>query len=118
MPRGATPSRWCVCQFHHFRTGSLSKYSKAARFFYRAAMRCPVLLCGPVPVAFAIRPLAGNAVFLTAQPVLETIPTTSYTAAEIIRLRALPCAETLRLLLLPQASQLRSDTRVALVRSG
>src|SRR5688572_6478722 len=18
MPRGATPSRWCVCQFHHF----------------------------------------------------------------------------------------------------
>ena len=33
MPRGATPSRWCVCQFHHFRTGSLSKYSKAARLF-------------------------------------------------------------------------------------
>ena len=23
MPRGATPSRWCVCQFHHF--GYLSK---------------------------------------------------------------------------------------------
>ena len=20
MPFGATPSRWCVCQFHHFRT--------------------------------------------------------------------------------------------------
>src|SRR5579885_2106931 len=20
MPLGATPSRWCVCQFHHFRT--------------------------------------------------------------------------------------------------
>src|SRR5271169_750873 len=20
MPRGATPSRWCVCQFHHFRS--------------------------------------------------------------------------------------------------
>ena len=20
MPHGATPSRWCVCQFHHFRT--------------------------------------------------------------------------------------------------
>jgi hypothetical protein len=22
MPFGATPSRWCVCQFHHFRTGA------------------------------------------------------------------------------------------------
>jgi hypothetical protein len=24
MPRGATPSRWCVCQFHHF--GCLRNY--------------------------------------------------------------------------------------------
>ena len=23
MPLGATPSRWCVCQFHHFRIGEL-----------------------------------------------------------------------------------------------
>jgi hypothetical protein len=23
MPLGATPSRWCVCQFHHFRAAKL-----------------------------------------------------------------------------------------------
>ena len=29
MPFGATPSRWCVCQFHHFRFGikNLKLYS-------------------------------------------------------------------------------------------
>jgi hypothetical protein len=24
MPYGATPSRWCVCQFHHFRIRGLN----------------------------------------------------------------------------------------------
>jgi len=23
MPFGATPSRWCVCQFHHFRLSTV-----------------------------------------------------------------------------------------------
>jgi hypothetical protein len=25
MPLGATPSRWCVCQFHHFRATTLNQ---------------------------------------------------------------------------------------------
>src|SRR6185312_15252069 len=41
MPLGATPSRWCVCQFHHFRTRKkghqrgITHYSRVVlRLFY------------------------------------------------------------------------------------
>src|SRR6185312_7880493 len=37
MPLGATPSRWCVCQFHHFRTLvllSFGKYNKTGPQIY------------------------------------------------------------------------------------
>ncbi len=29
-PYGATPSRWCVCQFRHFRTGGENEILAAA----------------------------------------------------------------------------------------
>src|ERR1700733_981779 len=30
MPLGATPSRWCVCQFHHFRAATLLYFQLVA----------------------------------------------------------------------------------------
>ena len=46
MPRGATPSRWCVCQFHHF--GEVEK-------------RCYLVCVGSVFVGSAL--LAGSGAF-------------------------------------------------------
>src|SRR6185436_19633550 len=46
-PRGATPSRWCVCQFHHF--GEVERGLKPATtglflFRRRWSWRCALLL--------------------------------------------------------------------------
>src|SRR5262250_3218376 len=47
MPFGATPSRWCVCQFHHFRTlqlldtNDLASCSKKDEFRYTRPLARP-----------------------------------------------------------------------------
>src|SRR5262245_14082017 len=38
-PRGATPSRWCVCQFHHF------GFSNSSRYFFSGVGAAGVLCC-------------------------------------------------------------------------
>jgi len=55
MPFGATPSRWCVCQFHHFRSRKQlpacanTRLSLRARSLYQAGMEtcCPQALLAP-----------------------------------------------------------------------
>src|SRR6267142_2361659 len=47
MPRGATPSRWCVCQFHHF--GCFAIHSRALKPSMGAPFCRPLLFlrsCG------------------------------------------------------------------------
>src|ERR1700733_2618388 len=41
MPLGATPSRWCVCQFHHFRAQKLLYFSVTC-WISRLVFRCGV----------------------------------------------------------------------------
>ena len=90
MPRGATPSRWCVCQFHHFgcfksaihgRAQAIhgSAFLPAATFSeeLRAEPACSSAVvaaaeqeaAGPVdPVAPAVERAAGPAVWPVAAP--------------------------------------------------
>src|SRR5205809_7998907 len=82
MPRGATPSRWCVCQFHHFgevfisfpvslaepeRSAAVavvvpSPVAAVARAPAVAAGRAPAVSAGPAPaVAGGRAPAVGAA---------------------------------------------------------
>ncbi len=40
MPLGATPSRWCVCQFHHFRSEKLLTFNHLAGKPLRVCCGC------------------------------------------------------------------------------
>ena len=69
MPRGATPSRWCVCQFHHF--GYLRSLLLRLLLMARELLLCrrcrvpePAVLLSLVPAAAAggaVAPAAGVA---------------------------------------------------------
>jgi hypothetical protein len=53
---GATPSRWCVCQFHHFRTRALCREQYTSRL--GAGNREPEA-CSAEPEAGNVKPGAG-----------------------------------------------------------
>src|ERR1700743_354508 len=40
MPLGATPSRWCVCQFHHFRTSKLPCFQLLNQCILEGPINC------------------------------------------------------------------------------
>ena len=60
MPLGATPSRWCVCQFHHFRAQKLALFA-TTWWVLRLVLRCGVsifvthLYTVPLERSFSLR---------------------------------------------------------------
>ena len=51
MPRGATPSRWCVCQFHHF-----GFFNRALRGWRSPSMGAPIFTSSVRPEPAQARP--------------------------------------------------------------
>src|SRR5436190_2717626 len=75
MPRGATPSRWCVCQFHHF--GFLTIATSSVRpvpaqvspeALERSAVQA-LAAAGLVPAAAGLVPAAAGLVPAAVDPV-------------------------------------------------
>ena len=45
MPFGATPSRWCVCQFHHFRPSTTSLVSTNCSYYFKLSQFSVYAFC-------------------------------------------------------------------------